>query len=130
MLAAARGHGATGAVLALWAVVSLYASVDHVVEPALAELLDAVSDAADPADRMDPPVRSVLNPRQARVLRLLAYGLPDDEIGELLELDSATVRSDVARILAHLDVDDRAQAMDVAHDMSVLSPTRRSQPAA
>lgn len=131
VLAVTRGFGATAAVLALWAVVSLSASVDHVVEPALAELLDTVADErAAPHPTAPIPQRPVLSSRQDRVLRLLAYGLPDDEIAEVLDLDAATVRSDVAGILVHLGAKDRAQAMDVAHDRSVLTAARRSRPAA
>jgi DNA-binding NarL/FixJ family response regulator len=117
VLAASSGWGALAAVLAMWAIVSLYGSVDHLVEPAMVELLQTM-----PAPRRAPRVAALhafgptaLTTRQRRVLRLLAYGLPEDEVAELLKVGEPEVRSDVAEILARLGVDDLGEAIDVAH---------------
>ena len=55
-----------------------------------------------------------LTSRQGEVLALLGEGRSDQEIGRLLHMEEATVRSHVHRILQRLGVENRAQAVAYA----------------
>jgi NarL family two-component system response regulator LiaR len=56
-----------------------------------------------------------LTSRQEEVLVLIGEGRSDQEIGEILHLTEATVRSHVHRIIQRLGVDNRAQAVAYAN---------------
>lgn len=56
-----------------------------------------------------------LTSRQEEVLALIGEGRSDTEIGEILHLTEATVRSHVHRIIQRLGVENRAQAVAYAH---------------
>jgi len=121
-------------IFAFVALMSLYGSVDHLVEPVAGELLATGStDDGEPAvaadDGIDLP--AALGSRQRRVLRFLAYGLPVDEIAELLKVDEPSVKADIAGIAAVLADDGRSQAV-VATRAAVVgdSQSRRARPAA
>ncbi|MGI6081704.1 MAG: response regulator [Limnochordia bacterium] len=51
-----------------------------------------------------------LTPREKDILRLIAQGLTNKEIGETLELSPKTVRNYVSNLLAKLKVNNRAEA--------------------
>jgi DNA-binding NarL/FixJ family response regulator len=52
-----------------------------------------------------------LTPRELEVLRLMAAGLSNREIGELLSMVEGTVKNHVSNILAKLGVRDRTRAV-------------------
>jgi two-component system response regulator DevR len=56
-----------------------------------------------------------LTSRQEEVLVLIGEGRSDQEIGEILHLTEATVRSHVHRIIQRLGVENRAQAVAYAN---------------
>ncbi len=64
--------------------------------------------------------RVKLTPRQLEVLRLLAEGLTDRQIGERLGISPATARTHVERIRALLGVRTRREAVTVALRMVLL----------
>ena len=56
-----------------------------------------------------------LTPRQREILALLGEGRSDYEIGKILHLEEATVRSHIHHILQRLGLETRAQAVAYAH---------------
>jgi DNA-binding NarL/FixJ family response regulator len=66
---------------------------------------------------------SVLTPRELEVLRLIGRGVSNQEIGELLVISEATVKSHVGNILGKLELRDRAAAIVFAFDHGLVQPS-------
>ena len=64
---------------------------------------------------------STLTEREVDVLRLMARGLGNQEIGEKLFVSEATVKTHVAHILDKLQVENRVQAVVVAYESRLVS---------
>jgi DNA-binding NarL/FixJ family response regulator len=71
---------------------------------------------------------SALTPRELEVLRLVGRGLSNGEIADSLTLSEATVKTHVARIFAKLGMRDRAQAVIVAYETGLITPTSPDRP--
>jgi DNA-binding NarL/FixJ family response regulator len=65
------------------------------------------------------PALASLSSRETDVLRLLARGLSNAEIAEELFVESSTVKTHVANVLAKLGVRDRVQAVVFAFENGV-----------
>jgi DNA-binding NarL/FixJ family response regulator len=79
----------------------------------VAEALNGIGPAepkVTPLAAPDPVAEVGLTAREGDVLRLLATGLPDREIGEALSISTRTVNGHVTNLLAKLGVDSRAAA--------------------
>jgi DNA-binding NarL/FixJ family response regulator len=61
-----------------------------------------------------------LTARELEVLRLLAAGHSNRELGELLYISPATAARHVANIYSKLGVDSRAQATTYAHQYRLI----------
>lgn len=81
-----------------------------------------------PADGASPQAVRGLTPRELDVLRHLAEGLSNAEIGERLYVTQATVKTHVNRILAKLHLRDRVQAVVFCYEEGLVAPGRHSPP--
>ena len=100
------------------------------------ELVDAVRRAASGETVLAPPVAARLvtrvrgpaapdlTSREVEVLRYVARGLSNPDIGRTLFISEATVKSHVTRIFEKLDVKDRTAAVTVAIARGILPSPR------
>jgi DNA-binding NarL/FixJ family response regulator len=69
-----------------------------------------------------PASLGALTPRETEVLRLIASGLSNAEISGALFIAEQTTKTHVGRILAKLDLRDRAQAVVLAYETGLVTP--------
>jgi len=98
----------------------------HLVEAVRAasrgETVLAPTVAAKLVSRMRAPVAEPVTPREVEVLRCVARGLSNAEIGRELFIGEATVKTHLLRVFAKLGVGDRTRAVTVAMELGVLPP--------
>ena len=102
-------------------------------EAPLADLVRAVERVAAGDTYVDPVLAGVLvsaqmqaktpslTQREREVLRLLADGLANEEIGKRLFISPETVRTHIRKAMAKLDADTRTQAVAMALRQSLIS---------
>jgi RNA polymerase sigma factor (sigma-70 family) len=66
---------------------------------------------------------ATLTPRELEVLTLLAGGLSNSELADALKLSEATVKTHITRILTKLQLRDRLQAVVVAYQTGLVTPS-------
>jgi DNA-binding NarL/FixJ family response regulator len=86
--------------------------VQQAVEEALAS--NPVEEALQAEVTLDPVRPYDLTEREIEVLRLVADGLMDKEIGEALFISTRTVQTHVSHVLGKLDVPSRSAATNLA----------------
>ncbi|MFD5481936.1 response regulator [Streptomyces hawaiiensis] len=64
----------------------------------------------------------VLTSRELEVLKLIARGLSNPEIADLLYISEATVKTHLNRTMTKLDLGSRAQAVVVAYESGLVTP--------
>lgn len=69
------------------------------------------------SSREDGPV---LTPRESEVLRLVAQGLTNSQVGRALFVGESTVKTHLQHIFAKLDAPDRAAAVSIAHRRGLI----------
>jgi DNA-binding NarL/FixJ family response regulator len=78
--------------------------------------------AQAPAELSKPRQLEALSERELEVLRLVAEGLSNEEIGGRLFVSRATVKTHVANVLMKLGVRDRIQAVVFAYESGLVQP--------
>ncbi|GGY66040.1 response regulator [Streptomyces omiyaensis] len=104
--------------------VRVVAAGDALLAPSVTRRLIADFAATRPAARKDVTALRLngLTPRETEVLELIARGLSNQEIAERLVLAEQTVKTHIGRVLAKLDLRDRAQAVVFAYESGLVTP--------
>ncbi|MEE1823137.1 response regulator transcription factor [Streptomyces sp. BE20] len=107
----------------LIAAVRVVAAGEALLAPSVTRRLIEDFARTRPAKRRDPKLRlNGLTPRETEVLELIARGLSNQEIAARLVLAEQTVKTHIGRILAKLDLRDRAQAVVLAYESGLVTP--------
>jgi DNA-binding NarL/FixJ family response regulator len=101
--------------------VRVIAAGDALLAPSVTRRL-IIDFARQPHSGPPPPSLSALTPRETEVLRLIAHGLSNTEISDTLVIAEQTTKTHVGRILAKLDLRDRAQAVVLAYESGLVTP--------
>ncbi len=109
--------------------VRLVRSGDALLAPSITRRLVERFARPDAQTRAHSPHRdlSALTPRELEVLQQLGRGLSNAELAARFQLSEATVKTHVARILAKLQLRDRAQAVVVAYESGLVRPGDEDQ---
>jgi DNA-binding NarL/FixJ family response regulator len=126
---AALGLGASGFLLKdvtpeyLVAAVRIVRDGDALLAPSITRrLVERFTTPEPPASPLHRDL-AALTPREREVLTLVAQGLSNVEIAGRLFLSEATVKTHVARVLAKLGLRDRVQAVVVAYETRLITPS-------
>ncbi|MFE2720889.1 response regulator [Kitasatospora sp. NPDC059327] len=107
----------------LIAAVRVVAAGDALLAPSVTRRLIEDFARTAPVRRRDPKLRlNGLTPRETEVLELIARGLSNQEIAAGLVLAEQTVKTHIGRVLAKLDLRDRAQAVVLAYESGLVTP--------
>jgi LuxR family maltose regulon positive regulatory protein len=83
-------------------------------------LLAAIEDGPAPAIAPLAEAAEALSEREVEVLRLVAAGLPNREIGQRLFISEKTVKTHLSNILGKLGATNRTQAVDQARRLNLI----------
>jgi DNA-binding NarL/FixJ family response regulator len=107
----------------LLSAVRAVAAGDAQLSPAVTKrLLDQVARRLPAAVDHDSTRLAELTPREREVLRLLALGMSNGEIGQALVVSEATVKTHVSSVLSKLGLRDRVQAVIYAYENGLVTP--------
>ena len=106
------------------------AAGDAVLAPGATRRLISQFAAAQPAEPAEPAggrhaaqIRQALTGREQDVFSLIATGMSNNEIAARLHLSEGTVKIHVGRILAKLGLRDRVQAVVLAYESRLITPS-------
>jgi DNA-binding NarL/FixJ family response regulator len=102
--------------------VRVVAAGDALLAPSVTRRLIADFTRQPRPDPPPPAALSALTSRETEVLRLIARGLSNAEISDALIIAEQTTKTHVSRILAKLDLRDRAQAVVLAYETGLITP--------
>ncbi|AUG77062.1 LuxR family transcriptional regulator [Kitasatospora sp. MMS16-BH015] len=106
----------------LIAAVRVVAAGEALLAPSVTRRLIEDFARTRPAPRRDTLRLNALTPRETEVLELIARGLSNQQIADRLVLAEQTVKTHIGRILAKLDLRDRAQAVVIAYESGLVTP--------
>jgi DNA-binding NarL/FixJ family response regulator len=101
--------------------VRVVASGEALLAPSVTRRLIAEFAARPHTDRPRPTALNALTPREIDVLRLIARGRSNQEIASDLVVAEQTVKTHIGRILAKLNLRDRAQAVVFAYETGLVA---------
>jgi DNA-binding NarL/FixJ family response regulator len=107
--------------------VRVVAAGEGLLAPSVTRRLIADFARQQQPDQPPPPVLDALTQRETEVLRLIARGLSNTEISNTLVIAEQTTKTYVGRILAKLNLRDRAQAVVVAYETGLITPGSSSR---
>jgi DNA-binding NarL/FixJ family response regulator len=103
--------------------VRVIAAGDALLSPAVTRrLLDRVGRRLPASATTAPAAFDELTEREREVFELLARGLSNAEIAELLVVGDATVKTHVSNVLMKLGLRDRVQAVVLAYESGLIAP--------
>ena len=102
--------------------VRVVAAGEALLAPSVTRRLIADFARQQQSDQPRPPALDALTQRETEVLRLIARGLSNTEISNTLVIAEQTTKTYVGRILAKLNLRDRAQAVVVAYETGLITP--------
>jgi DNA-binding NarL/FixJ family response regulator len=105
--------------------VRVVAGGDALLAPSVTRRLIADFTRQPSANSPPPPeyrALSALTSRETEVLTLIARGMSNTEISDTLFIAEQTTKTHVSRILAKLDLRDRAQAVVLAYETGLITP--------
>ena len=102
--------------------VRVVAAGEALLAPSVTRRLIADFARQQQPDQPPPPALDALTQRETEVLRLIARGLSNTEISNTLVIAEQTTKTYVGRILAKLNLRDRAQAVVVAYETGLITP--------
>lgn len=100
--------------------VRVIASGDAIIAPSITKRL--IGEFASRPETADASGLAELTDRELEVLRLVAKGLSNSEIGEELFVSETTVKTHVSHVLTKLQLRDRVQAVVVAYESGLITP--------
>jgi DNA-binding NarL/FixJ family response regulator len=102
--------------------VRVVAAGEALLAPSVTRKLIAEFASRTHGDRPKPAALNALTPRETDVLRLIARGRSNQEIAGELVVAEQTVKTHIGRILAKLNLRDRAQAVVFAYETGLVTP--------
>jgi DNA-binding NarL/FixJ family response regulator len=104
--------------------IRLVASGNALLGPTVTQrLLERFTEAEPAAGTSRATVPASLTEREREILHLLATGLSNAEIAERLVVSETTVKTHVSNLLRKLGVRDRVQAVILAYEAGIVSPS-------
>jgi len=101
--------------------VRVVAAGEALLAPSVTRRLIAEFAARPRTQRPRPTALTALTPRETEVLRLIARGRSNAEIAADLVVAEQTVKTHIGRILAKLNLRDRAQAVVLAYETGLVA---------
>lgn len=101
--------------------VRVIAAGDALLAPSITRRLIAGFARQSPATP-PPAALGALTSRETEVLQLIARGLSNAEISDILVIAEQTTKTHIGRILAKLSLRDRAQAVVLAYETGLITP--------
>jgi DNA-binding NarL/FixJ family response regulator len=106
----------------LLAAIRVVAAGDALLAPSVTRRLIAEFARRPEPSAVTPAELATLTDREREVLALVARGLSNAEIAELLVVSAATAKTYVSRVLAKLQARDRAQLVMLAYETGLVTP--------
>lgn len=100
--------------------VRVVADGDALLSPSVTRRLISEFLAAPESHRSPPEQLDVLTEREREIMALVAKGLSNDQLAELLTISPATVKTHVSRAMVKLDARDRAQLVVLAYQTGLV----------